>query len=359
MNNRFDYVEFGECNLDDPFFASLKADYPEFTSWFQRKASASEKAYVHVDENGIHAFEYLKDECEEISLSDTTIPMKKRIKIGTLKIGDDLRGQRLGEGLIGIALWNWQASGYDEIYATVFPKHNTLIGLMDKFGFCRAGQNERGELIFLKSKLHLDTSDPYKMFPFLPGNFRYAKYIPIRATYHDTLFPYSMLARTKQTALNIAVANGISKMYIGTPQDTNLNYRPNTPILIYRISDAPNRRTYLSAVSSFGVVTNFHIIKQRGNELCSENDFIRIAGNKSFFSDAELRDIYRGNWNIVTIEVLYNGYFGEGNNVNHAWLKANGYFPAYPYKIDLPPEAFRHVLQKGGKDDESIIFHQP
>lgn len=357
MSNRFEYVEFGECNLSDTFFDSLKNDYPEFNAWFQRKSAKQEKAYVYIDDDGIHAFGYLKDECEAIPLADKVLPMQNRLKIGTLKIGEGLRGQRLGEGLIGIALWSWQASGHEEVYVTVFPKHTTLIGLLKKFGFAEIGLTQRGELLLMKSKYSLDRTDPYKMFPFIPADFPYAKYIPIRAAYHDTLFPYSLLARTSQTTLNIAVANGISKMYIGTPQDANLNYSCNTPVLIYRISEAPSRRTYLSAVSSFGIVANFYIVKQRGNELYSEDDFVRLAGNKSFFMEGELRDIYRGNWNVIAIEVLYNGYFGQGNNVNHAWLKANGYFPAYPYKIDLPQDGFRRILRKGGKDDENIILH--
>lgn len=357
MGNRFDYVEFSECNINDTFFDSLKDDYPEFETWFQRKIQEHEKVYIYSDNKDIHAFSYLKDECEEIILKNEILPSQNRIKIGTLKIGSDLRGQRFGEGLIGIALWNWQSSGYDEIYVTVFPKHTMLINLLTKFGFMTKGENQRGELVFIKNKHILDHSDPYKMFPFISGHFDCAKYIPIMAAYHDTLFPYSMLARTKQATLNIAVANGISKMYIGTPQDTHLNYAPNTPVLIYRITDSPTRKTFLSAVSSFGVVSSYHIVKQHGTANLSENDFVKLAGNKSFFSENELRDIYNNNWNIVAIEILYSGFFGEGNNVNHAWLKNNGYFPAYPYKIDLTPKAFHHILRKGGKDDENIILY--
>ena len=38
MSNRFEYVEFTECDVNDSFFDSLKMDYPEFESWFQRKS---------------------------------------------------------------------------------------------------------------------------------------------------------------------------------------------------------------------------------------------------------------------------------------------------------------------------------
>lgn len=35
---------FGNINLADPFFDSLKAVYPEFEVWYAKKAAAGEKA---------------------------------------------------------------------------------------------------------------------------------------------------------------------------------------------------------------------------------------------------------------------------------------------------------------------------
>jgi len=40
-------VTFGNLNLDDPFFDSLKNAYAEFSDWFNRKAE--EKAFVVFD----------------------------------------------------------------------------------------------------------------------------------------------------------------------------------------------------------------------------------------------------------------------------------------------------------------------
>ena len=42
--------------------------------------------------------------------------------------------------------------------------------------------------------------------------------------------------------------------------------------------------------------------------------------------------------NVCTITLLYNGYFGEGRNVNHGWLKSKGFFKDHPYKIILNPD---------------------
>lgn len=198
MIKKFDYLPFANCNLTDPFFKSLKDDYPEFPQWYAKKIENKEKAFVYKDESGIRAFLYLKKEDEPIELKGGMLPSKKRLKIGTLKLDDRVRGLRLGEGIIGIALWKWQEMDVDEIYVTIFPKHEVLISLIEKFGFKKVGINNRGENIYLKSKNDLDLSDPFKPFPYINPNFTKAGYIPIYDKYHDTLFPYSELFNTKQ-----------------------------------------------------------------------------------------------------------------------------------------------------------------
>ena len=52
MAGKFERKPFSEINLDDPFFDSLKADYPGseastgFVEWFHRKAAEGKKALV-------------------------------------------------------------------------------------------------------------------------------------------------------------------------------------------------------------------------------------------------------------------------------------------------------------------------
>ena len=110
MAGKFLWKEFSNIDLSDHFFDSLKADYVEFPIWFQKKADFGEKALVFEDEEGIGAFVYLKrEEAESITLKDKAdLPAINRIKIGTFKLSERFRGQRLGEGAIGVALWYWQ-----------------------------------------------------------------------------------------------------------------------------------------------------------------------------------------------------------------------------------------------------------
>lgn len=162
---------------------------------------------------GMAAFVALKSESEEIKLQDATLPEKQRIKVSTLKISERHRGERYGEGAIGLMLWKWQSSGCDEIYVTVFEKQSTLITQLERFGFCKIGYNLNGECVYLKSKKNLDFSGPYKSFPFIKSNFKYGGYLIIEDSYHDTMFAYSELANNKldlQTQIGNSVSNGLA-----------------------------------------------------------------------------------------------------------------------------------------------------
>ncbi len=198
MAGKFERKSFSSINLDDPFFDSLKNDYPgsvnspSFIEWFHKKALQGESALVFEDEQGVGAFIKLKpNELEEIKLQDgSLLPMVDRLKISTIKIDERYRNRRIGEGAIGLALWEWQNIGTDEIYVTVFEKHDSLIYLLEKYGFSHIGYNLNGERVYIKNRKHLDFSDPCKSFPFLSGKIQHAGCLAIDMEYHDTMFAY-------------------------------------------------------------------------------------------------------------------------------------------------------------------------
>lgn len=170
MTGKFERKLFSEINLDDPFFDSLKADYPGtptstgFIMWFTKKAADGKKALVFEDDQGIGAFINLKpNEAEEIKLADGKIlPKVNRLKISTIKIDERYRNRRIGEGALGLTLWEWQKLGTDEIYVTVFDKHSSLILLLEKYGFVHVGNNLNGERVYIKNRNKLDFKDLVK-----------------------------------------------------------------------------------------------------------------------------------------------------------------------------------------------------
>ena len=348
------WLKFSLIDLSDSFFDSLKSDYVEFSEWFNRKAAEGEEALVAKDDKGITAFLYLKQENEEIALSEGVVLAEPRMKIGTFKLSNRMKGIRQGEGTLGIALWRWQCSGLNEIYVTVFPKHEILIVLLERFGFHFVGHNLRGESLYIKDRRKLDFSDSYKAFPFIKKGFGMAYILPIHDWYHDKLFPYSEIARNSLEVEEIAAGNGISKVFIGFPSN-EISYVIGKPILVYRIHTGDRVKTFASCVTSFCTICNITYVKDKGATKIPFESFLSLAGNKSVFSESELLDMYNNKRNIVVVEMVYNGYFGKGCNVTHNWLKEHHLFEYHPYLIELTEKEFNMILEEASVDVQNAI----
>ena len=348
---------FAECDVDDPFFDSLKEDYNGFEQWFKRKSDEGEKVYVSMDNGQVQAFVYIK-EGEQEAVGD--LPESKgRLKIGTLKISKDSAGKKLGEGAIGLALWRWQQSDSDEIYVTVYPKHDDIISLVKKYGFHKAG-NKEGEEVYVKDKrsipLEIGERAGLTSLPYIDPDFKRAGYIPIYEKYHDVMFPYSELMNTDQTMRPLPVSNGINKSYVATPKGM-IDYRPGDIVLIYRISETDRRNK--SAATSYCTVSTVRWIKRNGKLIDGENkdSFKDMIENRTVYSDEELDALFTKD-NLCVINLLYNGYFGAGHNINYRWLHEHGYMEGHPYEVKLTPEEFWTIMKEGGKDEKSVAFRK-
>lgn len=364
MAGKFSLKRFSEINLGDSFFDSLKRDYPpeghctDFVTWFNNKSADGSTALVFDDAQGLGAFVYLKNEKQSISLKEKILPNLSRVKIGTLRLAERYRGQRLGEGAIGLALWYWQKSQAQEIYVTVFDKHDVLINQLERFGFFFVGHNDNNECVYLKSRIQLDYSDPYKSFPFINPNFSKAGYLIVDDVYHDTLFPYSELKNTLQEKIALSAANGLTKIYIGSPT-SQFPYHVGEPLLIYRkFTGSDGKPGYKSCITSYCVVTNIIVAKQNNRVQISLDDLLKKISNKSVFEEEEIRLKYIKEKTLTVVEMLYYGYFGAGHNVNWVWLKENGYWPnSYPTAARLSPEEFKLILKEGNVYVPNVIIN--
>lgn len=357
MAGKFQRILFAKINLEDPFFDSLKKDYPEFVdSWFPKCIAENREALVFTDEQGLGAFIAMKNENEEIQLVNKTLPMCPRLKVSTFLLAERFRGQRLGEGAIGLVLWDWQHSKLDEIYLTVFPQHDDLISQLERFGFVSVGSNRRGELVYLRSRKSIDYTDSYKAFPFISPEYGKGGYLIIEDTYHDTLFPYSELKNTLQEKLEIDAANGVSKIYVGN--QWQVHYGIGEPVFIYRKFCGEGGKRYRSCLTSYCVVTSIQEIKRNGLALISFEKFCKMIGNKSVFPQDVLHQKYQQDRNLTIIQLLYYGYFGSGNNVNMDWLDKNGLWSPlgeYPANTKLTPNQCEMIWQEGGIDINNIL----
>lgn len=365
MAGKFLLKKFADIDLNDAFFDSLKSDYPGnensigFVEWFNKKADDGSTALVFEDEVGVGAFVVLKNELEEIKLQSGILPAVKRMKISTFRIAERFRRQRIGEGAIGLLLWKWQQSDCEEIYVTVFDKHETLISQFERFGFQKVGKNPNVENVLVKSRMNIDFSDSYKAFPFIKSNFDYAGYIIVDDYYHDTMFAYSKLANVNslQSKISSSVSNGLSKIYVG--QASQIKHEIGEPILVYRRYTQGTGKRYKSCITSYCVVTDVIQAKVNNHYLMSFEELKQRIGNKSVFDENELLRQYNNYKNLTIVELLYCGYFGAGNNVNMDWLARNGCWVAedqYPTDVHLNENQFKRILMEGNVNVSNVII---
>lgn len=365
MPGKFELKKFNNLDINDPFFDSLKKDYPGnvestgFIEWFEKKSKHEDKALVYSDDMGIAAFIVLKEEFEAVELRNSALPAKHRLKISTFKISDRISGKRIGEGAVGLILWKWQKSQCDEIYATSFDKHGTLITLLERFSFEIVDFNKNGEAVLLKTKKNIDYSCAHSSFPFIKRELDYAGYLIVEDHFHDKVFAYSKLKNHKQLEDEVKqnVSNGLTKIYVGNLSSTN--YYIGEPILIYRKYTGGQGARYRSCITSYCVVTNIIQIKRQGRYLKNFEDLIEYTKNKTVYKKKELLEKYNQDYNMVLIEMLYYGYFGAGNNVNMDWLDKNDCWVKnenYPTQIKLSESQFEKVLKEGKIDVSNVII---
>lgn len=194
ISNKIGFIHYKylyELNLEDHFFDSLRNDYVGFDEWFKKKQLEGQKAYVTFHGDSIGAFLMLKIENENEIYNDLEIPFTKckRLKISTFKVAD--LGKRFGESFIKIIVDTALLENVEEIYVTVFKKHNKLIELFKEYGFhyyCKKISKDNYEEVYVKSIRKKEN-----FYPFFSLGDRRKFIAPIKEEFHSILFPDSDL----------------------------------------------------------------------------------------------------------------------------------------------------------------------
>lgn len=349
------HLPFKEIDLQDPFFDSLRADYPGFDVWFNKKVLTNERAYVYYDEkvNQLRDFLYLKREDDEVSDVEPMLPPLKRIKVGTLKI--DARGTRRGERLIKKIMDHAIHENADEIYVTVFPKHERLIRMLKEYGFVeKAVKRHEGkdpELVLVK-KMGAVHGDIYKDYPKvnLSDNKKYV--LSIWPQYHTRLFPESILKNEEilsdELIRDISPTNSIHKIYVCN-MDGVKYLRKGDLLAIYRTSDGGPAR-FRSVVTSICTVEEVKVKSDFDNE----EEYLRYCSQYSIFTEAELKYCFKKQ-NVFVIKMLYNIALNKrvtnGSLIDDFGISPNIYWGFF----QLTDDQFKMLLEKGKANENYII----
>jgi hypothetical protein len=303
---------FGNIDINNSFFDSLREGYPGFNKWFNRKSD--EPAYVCFDDGGkLLAFLYLKVEDQHEPYSDIFphFKPKRRLKIGTFKI--ELNGFKLGERFLKIVFDNAVKQRIDEIYVTVFPntvEQERLINLFGDFGFYLYGEKKNSygnEQVYIRDmKPQCKAENPCLNFPFINCNARNFL-VPIRPEYHTDLLPDSILRTESPTNFieHQPHRNSIRKVYVSRSYFKDLI--PGDNIIFYRMGGL-----YKSVVTTIGVVENVH------KNIKNEEQFINLCRKRSVFSDDELREQWKfmPKYKPFIVDFLYSYSFPKRPNMD-------------------------------------------
>ena len=284
---------FGNIDLNDSFFDTLKEDYPGFNDWFYSKNQ--EEAYVFKNDNAVHGFLFVKteypDEKDYLTI-DPPLSSKKRLKIGTFKIDKTLTGFRLSERFLKIILDNALNDKVDEIYVTLFENKrkevSELHNFLSKWGFITHGykvsKSGEKELVLVKTLKEYDAAKGIKFnFPNLPKNQKMYM-LPIAPEYHTDLFPDSIL---KNEDMNLYSENkghlySLEKIYVSNAYTGEA--KPGDFIVIYRMGDRYPKR-YSSVCTCLAILEE--IVRPKTKE-----EYLKACSNKSVFSIEDWNTFY-------------------------------------------------------------------
>jgi len=291
---------FANIELSDPFFDSLRADYPAFEAWFLSKSSNSDNqafTFRSPSTKLLDGFLYLKPEDGPVLDVSPPLPPARRLKIGTFKVNP--HGSRLGERFLKRAFDTAVADGRQKLYVTVLPQHDALIDLFIKYGFASVGKKGSEEV--LERNLDVIRADPVLDFPRIPISKNRHFVLSVYPAWHSRLLPDSLL-KTESTniLLDVSHTNSIHKIYLAAMKGVDQLRRGDT-LLIYRTSDG-GPAYYTSVITSLCVTEELlHICS-----FSTEAAFIDYCRPYSVFTAEELRQFFRRKKYPWLIRFTYN-----------------------------------------------------
>jgi hypothetical protein len=342
MDEVIDVKLFNQINLGDPFFNTLKEDYPGFEEWFLRKGN--EEAHVLYNSSGqLDAFLYMKIEVGPIIDVQPQLLEGQWLKIGTMKVNP--HGTRLGERFIKKALDFAIVHDLKNVYVTVFPKHEGLVNLFKKYGFIQSADKVSvagKESVFTKD-LGKSIGDILFDYPLVRSKGKNKHLLAIKPEYHTKLFPDSILRNEKIDIIkDVSHTNSIHKVYIASMRGLSA-IKSGDLLIIYRTKTENTKAWYTSVATSICVVEEVRGTK----EFQSIDLYMNYCREYSVFTDEELVDYWQKDGPVYIIKMTYNIALRRRLNqqrlVEEVGLKKDNYWGYFP----LSDREFEQILIKG------------
>jgi len=293
--------KFKDIALADPFFDTLKADYPDFAAWFATKAD-KEAFTFKAEGGGLDGFLYLKEETGPVTDVQPNLPAAHRLKIGTFKINP--HGTRLGERFMKRAFDTAVAKGVQALYVTVFEKHEALVQLFMRYGFVKVATKPSAtgtdESVY-ERRLDQLAHDVVLDYPRIPVAEDRQFVLSLYPMWHSRLLPDSLLKTEDASILaDVSHTNSIHKIYLTAMRGVDQLKRGDT-LLIYRTADGGSAE-YTSVATSVCVVEELTNVQ----DYATVEDFLAYCKPYSIFTEDELRGFYKARRYPWVIRFTYN-----------------------------------------------------
>jgi L-amino acid N-acyltransferase YncA len=341
---------FEDIELADPFFDSLKTDYAEFEEWFRRKAG--ELAYVFRGESGLlDGFLYLKPESGPITDVQPMLPAADRLKVGTFKINP--HGTRLGERFIKKIFDHAVAEGKEEIYVTIFEKHQALVSLFERYGFDHVARKKtaNGEELVMVKVMGKERADLLQQYPLIRLASRSVYLLSLQPQWHTRLLPDSILKSEDASIIeDVSHSNSIHKVYLAAMAEMERLQRGDI-LLIYRTTDNLGPAHFRSVATSVCVVEDYRSLASFG----SKDEFVRYCAPYSIFTPQDLESLWANKRYPHVVRFTYN--FALPRRVTHGKMIEDMGFDGQAYWgfMRVTHEQFRTLLGAARLDENLVI----
>lgn len=212
-----------EFDVSQIFFDSLREGYDGFDEWYLKSAGDHRKAWCVSKNDSLDAICIYKKEEYPVIVDDGHPLDGTALKLCTFKVGESMRGRKLGERLLFSAFKYAVRQGFKYVYLHIYGKEQEmLVSLCLDYGFEVAGKYEGRDDVYIK-KMPAPISVPERV-PALDYMVRYYPHyldtnnvgkfiVPIWPQYHNDLF-----ADTSDTSKGLFADD--PKMY--TPQSNTI-----------------------------------------------------------------------------------------------------------------------------------------
>lgn len=324
-----------QIDVKIPFFDSLRDDYQEFDKWFKKASRQGRSAWIYRDKaEDLGAICIYKEEQNPIVTNDNRALAGKVLKLCTFKVGDEIRGRKIGELFLKAAFNFATSNGFEHIYLTMRPdEQEFLADLVLDFGFEQFGMY-KGDYVYIK---HHPIEPPVsgiepleyhkRFYPHFKCGSEINKFIiPIQPIYHESLFPENQIQPSLFT--HSVAGNAIKQAYICNAQTKVID--AGDIVCFYRSKD---QRT----ITTIGIVENYENIAEA-------DKILQRVSKRTVYSYQDILCLATKKTKVI----LFRKALHLPQPIHYNWLLKNGVVKGQIQSIRrILDESFNKIVEEG------------